>query len=99
MCWEDGAPQRPLVLWLCTGVQVEMPVGLLGLGLLQEAETQGDKDTFPEEKVVSSTDSWSVVTGPRNDQRADKHSFLCQSCIIRLREIVLPELSEPLSYR
>ena len=40
MCWEDGAPQRPLVLWLCTGVQVEMPVGLLGLGLLQEAETR-----------------------------------------------------------
>ena len=99
MCWEDGAPQRPLVLWLCTGVHVEMSVGLLGLGLLQEAETQGDKNTFPEEKVVSSTDSWSVVTGLSNDQRADKHSFLCQSCIIRLREIVLPELSEPLSYR
>ena len=55
MCWEDGAPQRPLVLWLCTGVQVEMPVGMLGLELLQEAETRGDRDPFPEEKAVSSS--------------------------------------------
>ena len=43
--------------------------------------------------------SWSVVTGPSNDQGKGKRPFLCQRCVIRLREIVPSELSEPLSYR
>ena len=54
-CWEDGAPQRPRVLWLSTGAHVEVPGGMLGLGLLQEAETVGNRTPFPEEKAFSSS--------------------------------------------
>ena len=43
--------------------------------------------------------SWSVVTGTSNDQVAGKYTFLCQRCVISLREIAPSELSEPLSYR
>ena len=39
-----------------------------------------------------------LVTGPRNYQVAGKHPFLCQRCVISLREIVPSELSEPLSH-
>ena len=35
--------------------------------------------------------SWSVVTGPSNYQVAGKHPFLCQRCVISLREIVPSE--------
>ena len=40
MYWEDGAPQRPLVLWPSTGAHLEVPGRMLGLGFLQEAETR-----------------------------------------------------------
>ena len=41
--WEDGAPQRPLVLHLSMGAHLDMPLGMLGLRLLQEAETVGKR--------------------------------------------------------
>ena len=43
--------------------------------------------------------SWSVLTEPSYDQGTGKRPFLCQRCVISLREIVASELSEPLSYR
>ena len=98
-CWEDGAPQRPRVLWPSTGAHVEVPGGMLGLGLLQEAETVGNRGPIPRGEDILILNSWSVVTGPSNDQVAGKHLFLCQRCGISLRESVLSELSEPLSYR
>ena len=87
------------MLWPSTEVLLEVADGKLGLGLLQEAETLGNKDSIPRGEDTLNLNSWSVVTGPSNDQGADKHPFLCQRCIISLREIVLSELSEPLSYR
>ena len=59
----------------------------------------GEQEPHSRGEGILIHNSWSVVTGPSNDQGADKHPFLCQRCIISLREIVLSELSEPLSYR
>ena len=47
--------QRPLVLWPSTEVLLEVADGKLGLGLLQEAETLGNRNPIPEEKAFSST--------------------------------------------
>ena len=77
-CWEDGAPQRPLVLWPSTGAHLEVPGGMLRLGLLQKAETVGNRTPFTEGEGTQILKSWSVVTGPSNDQVASKHPFLCQ---------------------
>ena len=55
MGWEAGAPQRPLVLWPSSGAHLEVPGGILDLGLLQEAETVGNRTPFPEEKAFSSS--------------------------------------------
>ena len=52
---ENGTPQHPLVLWPSTGAHLEVPGGTLGLGLLQEAETVGNRNPFPEEKAVLSS--------------------------------------------
>ena len=74
---------------LSTGVHLEVP----------EMLRLGNRDPIPRGEGTLILNSWSVVTGPSNDQGADKHPFLRQRCIISLREIVLSELSEPLSYR
>ena len=47
--------QSPLVLWPSTEVLLEVADGKLGLGLLQEAETLGNRNPIPEEKAFSST--------------------------------------------
>ena len=99
MGWEAGAPQHPFVLWPSSGAHLEVPGRILDLGLLQEAKTVENRGPIPRGEDILILNSWSVVTGPSNDQGADKHPFLCQRCIISLREIVLSELSEPLSYR
>ena len=99
VCWEAGAPQRPLVLWPSTGAHLEVPGGMMELGLLQEAETVGNRGPIPRGEDILILNSWSVVTGPSNDQVAGKHLFLCRRFGISLREIVLSELSESLSYR
>ena len=78
MCWADGTLPRPLVLWPGTGVHLEAPGGMLGLGLLQEAETLGNRDPIPREEGTLILNSWSVVTGPSNDQVAGKHPFLAK---------------------
>ena len=96
--WEAGAPQRPLVLWPSSGAHLEVPGGILDLGLLQEAETVGNRGPIPRGEDTLILNSWSVVTGPSNDQVAGKHPYLCQRCITILRETVISELSEPLSY-
>ena len=55
--------------------------------------------TPPTGEGILILNSWSVVTGTSNDQVAGKYTFLCQRCVISLREIAPSELSEPLSYR
>ena len=71
---------------------------MLGLGFLQEAETLENRE--PNQRIRHSHPQLLVfVTGPSNYQVAGKHPFLCQRCVISLREIVPSELSEPLSYR
>ena len=62
---EEGAPQRPLVLWPSTGAYLEVPGGMLGLGLLQEAETVGNKDPIPRGEGTLILYSWAVLAGPR----------------------------------
>ena len=61
-CWEGGAPQ--LRLWPSTGAHLEVPGGMLRLGLLQEAETVGNRNPFPEEKAVSSSNLGLWWLGP-----------------------------------
>ena len=48
------------------------------------------KGPHTEEKALSFS-ILVLVTGPRNYQVADKYPFLCQRCVISLREIVLSE--------
>ena len=48
------------------------------------------KGPHTEEKALSFS-ILVLVTGPRNYQVAGKHPFLCQRCVISLREIVLSE--------
>ena len=65
---EDGAPQRPLVLWPSTEVHLDFSGGMLGPGLLQEAETVGKMDPIPRGEDTLILKSWSVFTGSNNDQ-------------------------------
>ena len=67
-----------------------MPHGMLGLGLLQEAETLGKRGPT-QRRRHSHPQLLVLVTGPRNYQVAGKHPFLCQRCIISLREVVPSE--------
>ena len=93
--WCSTAPPGALTLhWGSRGDAS----GVVGAGAPGGVETWGNRDPFPEKKAFILS-FLSVVTGPSNDQGADKHPFLCQRCIISLRKIVLSELSEPLSYR
>ena len=50
----------------------------------------GQNGPHAEEKVLSSS-TLVLVIGPRNYQVAGKHPFLCQRCVISLKEIVLSE--------
>ena len=50
----------------------------------------GQKGPHAEEKALSSS-TLVLVTGPRNYQVSGKHPFLCQRCVIILREIVPSE--------
>ena len=63
---------------------------MLGLGLLQEAETLGKRGPTQRRKN-SDLQLLVLVTEPRNYQVAGKHPFLCQRCVISLREIVPSE--------
>ena len=57
--------QRPLVIWPSTVVLPEVAGGMLGLGLLQEAETVGNKDPIPRGEGTLILYSWAVLAGPR----------------------------------
>ena len=70
----------------------------VGAGAPAGGRNTGPEGPHAEEKTLSSSTLF-LVTGPRNYQVADKYPFLCQRCVISLREIVPSELSEPLSYR
>ena len=71
---------------------------MLGLGVLQEAETLENRD--PDQRRRHSHSQLLVfVIGPGDYQVAGKHPFLYQTCVISWRAIVPYELSEPLSYR
>ena len=50
--------------------------GVVGAGAPAGVRNTGNRDPFPEEKALILS-SLSVVTGPSNDQGADKHPFLC----------------------
>ena len=63
---------------------------MLGLGLLQEAESLGNRYAT-QRRRHSHPQLLVLVTGPGNDQVAGKHPFLCQRCVISLREIVPSE--------
>ena len=63
---------------------------MLGLGLLQEAETLGKRGPT-QRRRHSHPQLLVLVTGPRNYQVAGKHPFLCQRCVINLSEIVPSE--------
>ena len=67
-----------------------MPRGMLELGLLPGGRNTGPKGPHAEEKALSSS-TLVLVTGPRNYQVAGKHPFLCQRCVISLRESVPSE--------
>ena len=64
MFWVDGAPQLPLVLQPSTGAHLEVTGGMLGLGLLQEAGTVGNKDAIPRGEGTLILNSWAVLAGP-----------------------------------
>ena len=94
--WCSTAPPGALALhWGSSGDAS----GVVGAGAPAGGRNTGEQGPIPRGEGSLILNSWSVVTGPSNDQGADKHPFLCQRCIISLREIVLSELSEPLSYR
>ena len=67
-----------------------MPRGMLGLGLLQEAETLGKRCPTQRRRHYH-PQLLVLVTGPRNYQVAGKLPFLCQICVISLMEIVPSE--------
>ena len=70
----------------------------VGLGFLQEAETLENRD--PTQRRTHSHPQLLVfVTGPGNYQVTVEYPFLCQRCVISLREIVPSEISESVSYR
>ena len=82
--------QSPLVLWPSTEVLLEVADGKLGLGLLQEAETLGNSGSTQRRRHYH-PQLLVLLTGPRNYQVAGKRPFLCQRCVISLREIVPSE--------
>ena len=88
---------RPGV-WPSIGVLLEVAGGILGLGLLQEAETL-ETGTPPTREGILILNPSYVVTGTSNDHVAGKNPFLCQRCVFSLREIAPSKLSEPVSYR
>ena len=63
---------------------------MLGLGLLQEAETLGKRRPTQRRRHYH-PQLLVLVTGPRNYQVAGKLPFLCQRCVISLMEIVPSE--------
>jgi len=62
----------------------------VGAGAPAGGRNTGPEGPHAEEKTLSSSTLF-LVTGPRNYQVADKYPFLCQRCVISLREIVLSE--------
>ena len=68
------------------------------LGFLQEAETLEDRDPT-QRRTHSHSQMLVLVTGPGFYQVAGEYPFLCQRCVISLREIVPSEISESVSYR
>ena len=70
----------------------------VGLGFLQEAETLENRDPT-QMRTHSHPQLLVFVTGPGNYQVTGEYPFLCQRCVISLREIVPSEISESVSYR
>ena len=104
--WEDGAPPRPLVVWLSTRAHLQAADQMLGLGQGQKAGTMGNRDPIPRGEGILILHSWPVVTRPWNDQVAGKHPFLWQVnlhfCVRNVSLVwgrFFSELSEALSYR
>ena len=63
---------------------------MLGLGILQEAETVNKRGPT-HRRMHSHPQLLVLMTGPRNYHVAGKHPFLCQRDVISLREIVPSE--------
>ena len=76
---------------------LEVPGGMLELRFLQEAETLENRD--PTQRTHSNPQLLVFVTGPGHYHVAGKYPFLCQRCVISLREIVPSEINESVSYR
>ena len=62
----------------------------IGAGAPAGGRNTGPKGPHTEENTLS-TSNLVLVTGARNYQVAGKHPFLCQRCVISLREIVPSE--------
>lgn len=54
---------------------------MLGLGRCL-AEILGNRDPILRQEGTPALSSWSVASGPSNDQVAGQHAFLCQGCVI-----------------
>ena len=78
--WRSSLPLG--LIWRCH-------VGCWGWGSCRR-QKHWAKVPHAEEKALSSS-TLVLVTGPRNYQVAGKHPFLCQRCVISLREIVPSE--------
>ena len=85
--WEDGCHSAPWCSSLLLALNWRCQVGCCGWGSCRSRST-GPKRPHPEEKVLSSSflGDWA-----QNYQVAGKHPFLCQRCVISLREIVPSE--------
>ena len=62
----------------------------VGAGAPARGRNTGPKEPHSEEKALSSS-TLVLVTRPRNYQVEGKHPFLCQRCVISLRQIVPSE--------
>ena len=62
----------------------------VGAGAPAGGRNTGQNGPHAEEKALASS-TLVLVTGPRNYQVSGKHPFLCQRCVISLREIVPSE--------
>ena len=87
--WEDGCHSASWCSSLPLGLNWRCQVGCCGWGFCRSRST-GPKRPHTEEKALSSS-TLVLVTRPRNYQVEGKHPFLCQRCVISLREIVASE--------
>ena len=91
----DGAPQRPWCSSLAPGLIRRYQVGC-GFEVPTGGRNTGEQGPHPE---GSHPQLLVFVTGPGNYQVTGEYPFLCQRCVISLREIVPSEISKSVSYR